>query len=84
MGKTTIFIQCCQNGVIIKKGEKGENVTQLEALKIAYEELSNMMPYRGENDYLFEAADIIRKMIKAKERQLYKRIINKDLGRRGK
>lgn len=32
-------------------------MTQLEALKVAYEELSNMMPYEGENDEIFEAAN---------------------------
>ncbi len=42
-------------------------MTQLEALRIAYEQLSNMMPYPGENDEIFEAADIIEKMIKARE-----------------
>lgn len=48
-------------------------MTQLEALKIAYDELSNMMPYEGENDDIFEAAQVIRKMIETKERQTYKK-----------
>lgn len=43
-------------------------MTQLEALTIAYNELSNMIPYKGENDEVFEAADVIEKMITAKER----------------
>ncbi len=47
-------------------------MTQLKALKIAYEELSNMMPYKGENDELFEAASVIDRIIKTKEIQLYK------------
>lgn len=46
-------------------------MTQLEALKIAYEELSSMMP-DGENDEIFEAAEVIEKMINTKERQVYK------------
>lgn len=48
-------------------------MTQLEALKIAYEELSNMMPYGDENSEIFEAAEVIQKMIHTKERQEYKR-----------
>lgn len=48
-------------------------MTQLEALKIAYGELSNMMPYGDENDEIFEAASVIEKMINTKERQEYKR-----------
>ena len=47
-------------------------MTQLEALKIAYTELSSMIPYKGENDEVFEAADIIEKMIMRKERQMQK------------
>ncbi len=47
-------------------------MTQLEALKIAYNELSNMMPYEGENDEIFEAANVIEKMINTKEIQAYK------------
>lgn len=47
-------------------------MTQLEALKIAHEELSNMMPYGDENNEIFEADEIIQKMIHTKERQLYK------------
>ena len=47
-------------------------MTQLEALKIAYEELSNMMPYGDENSEIFEAAEVIQKMIHTKERQVYK------------
>lgn len=47
-------------------------MTQLDALKIAYNELSNMMPYEDENDEIFEAAEVIRKMIYTKEQQLYK------------
>lgn len=43
-------------------------MTQLEALKVAYEELSSMMP-DGENDEIFEAAEVIEKMIYTKERQ---------------
>ena len=35
-------------------------MTQLEALKVAYEELSSMMP-DGENDEIFEAAEVIKK-----------------------
>ena len=38
-------------------------MTQLEALRIAYNELSNIMPYEGENDEIFEAANVIGKMI---------------------
>ena len=52
-------------------------MTQLEALKIAYEELSNMMPYNGENDEIFEAASVIEKMIQTREQQLYKKQIKK-------
>ena len=48
-------------------------MTQLEALKIAYNELSNMMPYDDENDEIFEAAEIIQKMIQTREKQLYKK-----------
>lgn len=48
-------------------------MTQLEALKIAYSELSNMMPYEGENDEIFEAADVIEKMINVQEKRLYKK-----------
>lgn len=47
-------------------------MTQLEALNIAYDELSNMMP-DGDNSEIFEAADIIEKMIHTKEKQNYKR-----------
>ena len=47
-------------------------MTQLEALKIAHDELSNMMPYEGENDEIFNAAEVIEKMIHTKEKQLYK------------
>lgn len=47
-------------------------MTQLDALKIAYNELSNMMPYEDENDEIFEATEVIRKMIYTKEQQLYK------------
>lgn len=50
-------------------------MTQLEALKIAYEELSNMMPYNDENDEIFEAASVIEKMIQTREQQLYKKQI---------
>ena len=46
---------------------------QLEALKIAYNELSNLIPYDGENDEIFEAAEIIQKMIQTREKQLYKK-----------
>lgn len=53
-------------------------MTQLEALKIAYNELSNMMPYEGENDEVFEAASVIEKMIKTKEMQLYKKQIKNE------
>lgn len=48
-------------------------MTQLEALKIAYNELSNMMPYDSENDEIFEAANVIEKMITTKENQIYKK-----------
>ena len=48
-------------------------MTQLEALKIAYNELSNLMPYDDENDEIFEAAEIIQKMIQTREKQLYKK-----------
>lgn len=47
-------------------------MTQLEALKVAYEELSNMMPYENENDEIFEAASVIAKMIQTREKQAYK------------
>ena len=43
-------------------------MTQLQALEIAYEELSNMMPYDGENDEIFEAAETIIKMIHTRKR----------------
>lgn len=46
-------------------------MTQLEALKVAYEELSSMMP-DDENDEIFEAAEVIEKMIYTKERQAQK------------
>lgn len=48
-------------------------MTQLEALKIAYDELSNVMPYEGENDDVFEAAQVIGKIIETKERQIRKK-----------
>ena len=47
-------------------------MTQLEALKIAYEELSCMMPY-DENTEIFEAAEVIENMIHTRERQAYKK-----------
>lgn len=47
-------------------------MTQLEALKIAYDELSNMMPYGDENNEIFEAAEVIGKMIYTKEKQTQK------------
>lgn len=53
-------------------------MTQLEALKIACNELSNMMPYDDENDEIFEAAEVIQKMIHTKERQLYKQKIKNE------
>ena len=46
-------------------------MTQLEALKIAYDEISSMMP-DGENDEIFEAAEVIGKMIYTKEKQIQK------------
>ena len=46
-------------------------MTQLKALKVAYGALSSMMP-AGEHDDIFEAAEIIEKMIHAKEKQSYK------------
>lgn len=52
-------------------------MTQLEALKIAYNELSNMMPYGGENDEVFEAANVIEKMIKTKEKVMYRSELKK-------
>ena len=48
-------------------------MTQLEALKIAYDELSNMMPYGDENNEIFEAAEVIEKMIHTMEMQSYKK-----------
>lgn len=53
-------------------------MTQLEALVIAYNELSNMMPYEGENDEIFEAAKVIEQMINTKKRQLYKTQLKKE------
>lgn len=53
-------------------------MTQLEALKIAHNELSNMMPYDGENDEIFEAASVIEKMIRTREGQLYKKQIKNE------
>lgn len=53
-------------------------MTQLEALKVAYEELSSMMP-DGENDEIFEAAEVIEKMIYTKERQTQKTSLNMHL-----
>lgn len=53
-------------------------MTQLEALNVAYEELSNMMPYNGENDKVFEAANVIKKMIQTREIQAYKQQIKKN------
>lgn len=50
-------------------------MTQLEALKIAYNELSNMMPYGDENDEIFKVAEVIEKMIHMRQRQLYKKQI---------
>ena len=47
-------------------------MTQLEALKIAYDELSNTMPYGDENNEIFEAAEAIEKMIHTREMQSYK------------
>lgn len=47
-------------------------MTQLEALKIAYDELSSMMP-DGENDEIFEAAEVIGEMIYTKEKQTQKK-----------
>ena len=52
-------------------------MTQLEALRIAYNELSNIMPYEGENDEIFEAANVIEKMIKKREAQFYKNQMKK-------
>lgn len=46
-------------------------MTQLEALKVAYEELSSMMP-DSENDDIFEAAEVIEKIIYTKEKQIQK------------
>lgn len=51
---------------------RGGNMTQLEALEVAYNELSNMMPYEDENNEIFEAAEVISKMIQTKKKQLYK------------
>lgn len=48
-------------------------MTQIEALKIAYNELSSMMPYDSENNEIFEAAEVIGKMIYAREKQQYKK-----------
>lgn len=48
-------------------------MTQLEALQIAHRELSNMMPYDGENDEIFEASNVIEKMIASREQQAYKK-----------
>lgn len=58
-------------------------MTQLEALKIAYNELSNMMPYEGENDEVFEATNIIEKMIQVKKKKAYKnnKKINKEVNK---
>lgn len=53
-------------------------MTQLEALKIAYNELINMMPYDGENDEIFEAASVLEKMINTRECQLYKKQIKNE------
>lgn len=47
-------------------------MTQLEALKIAYGELSSMMPYGDENNEIFEAAEVIEKMIHTRQTQAYK------------
>ena len=46
-------------------------MTQLEALKVAYEELSSMMP-AGANDEIFEAAEVTKKMIYTKEKKIQK------------
>lgn len=46
-------------------------MTQLEALQIAYNDLSSLMP-DGENDEIFEAVEVIGKMIAVKERQQQK------------
>ena len=55
-------------------GKEKYYMTQLEALKVAYEELSSMMP-DGENDEIFEAAEVIKKMIYTKEKQIQKKSI---------
>ena len=47
-------------------------MTQLEALKIAYDELSNMMPYGDENNEIFKTAEVTEKMIHTREIQSYK------------
>lgn len=54
-------------------------MTQLEALKIAYNELSNMMPYGDENDEIFKAAEVIERMIRTKETQSYKQQLKNSL-----
>ena len=48
-------------------------MTQLEALKIAYDELLDMMFYGDENNEIFEAAEVIEKMIHTIEMQSYKK-----------
>lgn len=52
-------------------------MTQLEALKIAYDKLSNMMPYGDENNEIFKYAEIIEKMIHTREMQSYKNQLKK-------
>lgn len=52
-------------------------MTQFEALNIAYSELSNMIPYDGENDEVFEAVNVIEKMIRTKEKAMYRSELRK-------
>ena len=53
-------------------------MTQLEALKVAYEELSSMMP-DGENDEIFEAAEVKKKWYTQKKDRLKKASLNMHL-----
>ena len=51
-------------------------MTQLEALEIAYKELSNMMPYVDENSEIFKAAKVIQDMIFTKEKTKFLKRLN--------
>lgn len=54
-------------------------MTQLQALKIAYGELSVVLPYSGKNNDIQEAAEVILKMISTMEKRTCKQKIKNTL-----